>query len=641
MYAAALFVLFGWGWVLPPQTLAQQPDTTPPTTLITSPSDGVTVSGTITVTADAADNVGVARVYLHLDGTVVAVKETAPYSFAWDTTTLFDGSHTLTTEAWDTAGNSTRSSPVRVTVSNGGVEGVVWTSPVNVTAMGSSLKKTSGFPEVEDAGAVSSQTIPSSGGFVRFIALGGRTLTVGLSPDNPGTSSAEIDFGLKLWETGNADVVENGRVVWMRELFGSGSVFRIAVESGVVNYSQNGRVFYTSTVAPTFPLRVDTSIQNLGGTVADVVISNGTAPAPDTTSPAATITFPLSGSTVSGRVVVAADAWDNVSVAGVQLFVDGAAIEVEDTQRPYGVSWDTTTVADGSHTLTAVARDAAGNIATSAPVTVTVSNATPSTVTRFEETDPSIVYTAGWNPGDTSSPWSGGTATYTASIGARATFTFTGTAVSWLGYRGPFGGIARVFLDGTLVTEVDVYAAMEEVPAVVFTTSGLVAGSHTLMIELTGMKNPSAFSNVTAVDAFEVTSSSSSPAAATSMRLEETDPHVTYSAGWIQGNTDRTWSGGTAAVSTTAGAQAMLSFTGRSVRWIGFRGPQTGIARVSLDGVFLAEVDTFSTTEEVQAVFIAADLPNASHTLTIEVTGTKNAASTDAFIVVDAFDVSN
>ena len=49
----------------------------------------------------------------------------------------------------------------------------------------------------------------------------------------------------------------------------------------------------------------------------------------------------------------------------------------EDTSSPYSVSWNTTTVANGTHTLTAVARDAAGNITTSTPVTVKVDNAAP------------------------------------------------------------------------------------------------------------------------------------------------------------------------------------------------------------------------------------------------------------------------
>jgi hypothetical protein len=124
-------------------------------------------------------------------------------------------------------------------------------------------------------------------------------------------------------------------------------------------------------------------------------------------------------------------------------------------------------------------------------------------------------------------------------------------------------------------------------------------------------------------------------------RFEETSPSITGTAGWALGDTSRSWSGGTAAYSTTAGAQATFTFTGTSVSWIGARGPRTGIARVLLDGVLVAEVDTYNTTEEIQAkVFSATGLAAGNHTLTIEVTGVKNAASTHIYIVVDAFEVT-
>jgi 3-phytase len=58
----------------------------------------------------------------------------------------------------------------------------------------------------------------------------------------------------------------------------------------------------------------------------------------------------------------------------VQFRVDGVNLGSEDTASPYSVSWNTTTVGNGSKTLTAVARDAAGNSSTSAPTAVTVSN---------------------------------------------------------------------------------------------------------------------------------------------------------------------------------------------------------------------------------------------------------------------------
>jgi hypothetical protein len=97
---------------------------------------------------------------------------------------------------------------------------------------------------------------------------------------------------------------------------------------------------------------------------------------PDTTNPTVSLTAPADGATVSGSVDVDASASDNVGVASVQFTVDGASIGT-DTSAPYSVSWDTRSVTNGSHTLRAIARDAAGNSATSAPVAVAVSNGTP------------------------------------------------------------------------------------------------------------------------------------------------------------------------------------------------------------------------------------------------------------------------
>ena len=98
---------------------------------------------------------------------------------------------------------------------------------------------------------------------------------------------------------------------------------------------------------------------------------------PDPTPPAVSITVPASGATVSGSSAsVLAAASDNVGVVGVQFELDGANLGLEVTTSPYSISWNTTTAANGSHTLTAVARDAGGNTTTSSGVTVTVSNTT-------------------------------------------------------------------------------------------------------------------------------------------------------------------------------------------------------------------------------------------------------------------------
>ena len=71
---------------------------------------------------------------------------------------------------------------------------------------------------------------------------------------------------------------------------------------------------------------------------------------------------------------VTANAADNISVTGVQFLLDGVNLGAEDIAAPYSVSWNTLTATSGAHTLTARARDAAGNATTSAPVIVTVNN---------------------------------------------------------------------------------------------------------------------------------------------------------------------------------------------------------------------------------------------------------------------------
>ena len=86
------------------------------------------------------------------------------------------------------------------------------------------------------------------------------------------------------------------------------------------------------------------------------------------------ITSPAAGATLSGTIAVSASASDNVAVASVQFQLDGANLGSLDTAAPYSVSLDTSKVANGSHTLTAVAKDAAGNQASSAPVSITVNN---------------------------------------------------------------------------------------------------------------------------------------------------------------------------------------------------------------------------------------------------------------------------
>ncbi len=93
----------------------------------------------------------------------------------------------------------------------------------------------------------------------------------------------------------------------------------------------------------------------------------------DTHAPAITLTAPVAGATVSSTVTGTATASDDVAVVGVQFAVDGVALGAEDKTAPYTVSWNTRLTTTGLHTVSALARDAAGNTA-SAQAQVRVDN---------------------------------------------------------------------------------------------------------------------------------------------------------------------------------------------------------------------------------------------------------------------------
>ena len=94
-------------------------DTVPPSTSITAPSDGATVSGSVNVTATASDNVGVVKAEIYIDGAIKACNVGATsIAYPWDTTAMSNGPHTIVSKGYDAAGNVGISSTVTVTVSN-------------------------------------------------------------------------------------------------------------------------------------------------------------------------------------------------------------------------------------------------------------------------------------------------------------------------------------------------------------------------------------------------------------------------------------------------------------------------------------------------------------------------------------------
>lgn len=295
-------------------------DSTPPSASVTFPTNGQTVSGTVSVSANASDNTGVAAVQFRVNGAPLGADDTsAPYGATWNTAQAPNGSYQITAEARDAAGNRTTSATITVNVAN---------AVADTTA-----------PSVAITSPAAGQTVSGQ-------------ITVSASAaDNIGIA------GVQLLLNGSALGAEK-----------AAAPYTAAVDTRTL---ANGNYTLSAVARDAAGNRTTAAVITVR--VSNVVVVG------DTTAPAVAIAAPGAGQTVTGSVTLSANASDGTGVAGVQFLVDGAAVGAEDTAVPFTISWDSRTVANGSHQISAVARDVAGNRTTSAASAVTVSNSSPAT----------------------------------------------------------------------------------------------------------------------------------------------------------------------------------------------------------------------------------------------------------------------
>lgn len=167
-------------------------------------------------------------------------------------------------------------------------------------------------------------------------------------------------------------------------------------QQGSLSLNSNGSFSYTPAGNYYGPdsFTYKASDGDLDSNVATVAITVQQVVPPDTAPPTVSITAPTNGSTVSGTTSVAATATDNIGVSQVEFYRDGVLAST-DTSAPYSWSWNTTSVADGSHTLEARAYDISSNVSISSVVTVTVQNVAPPPPT--DTTSPSVTITSPTN----------------------------------------------------------------------------------------------------------------------------------------------------------------------------------------------------------------------------------------------------
>lgn len=378
-------------------TVTVKKDLLVPTVSLTSPENNTTVSGTVSVSAVAADNVGVSRVAFYLNGTLQNLTNVTPYGYRLDTTKLVNGIHTLAARAYDAAGNEGQSQVITVNVYNDlEAPTITLTSPgANSTVSGTveitvDAADNLGVSRVEfyKNGVLMASTgsspysyswdtrpVPSGSYTIAakaYDAFGNAgqsqsvTVTVSndLAPPSVSLTSPGPGATVQGTTTVSASASDNSAVAKV-EFYRDGALAATATKAP---YSWNWDTRSSSNGSHTVTAKAYDASGNVGVSQSVTVkVSN------DVVAPSVTLTSPARSMTVSGTIVLAATATDDVAVKSVSFYRDGTLIYTSGT-APYRFRWNTGTVPNGSYLLTARATDAAGNVGQSKSVTVTVRN---------------------------------------------------------------------------------------------------------------------------------------------------------------------------------------------------------------------------------------------------------------------------
>lgn len=401
-------------------------DTTVPTVAVSSPVNGATVTGTVSMAATASDNVGVSKVEFYVNNVLKGSDTASPYAYSWDTTSAANGSYTLTAKAYDAAGNVGQSSSVTVSVNN------VTTPPAgsNTAIFGNAFG--ANFPNtVEDTFLNINNDVNATGVSLSTYTWPAATPAnavvmkwdVSALPANAQIQSATLY--LYLTEGGGDDAYEipvsaiinknpvvasstgntyDGTNAWTASSVAYGGVplaqsdIDTPVDAPLVDKTvgykawnitnlvktwlatpaaNRGVLLNSSNKATADSYRLFASSDAADTNLRPKLVVTYNLPS-DTTAPTVAVSAPANGATVSGTVTVSATASDNVGVTKVEFLVNGTVASTV-TTAPYNYSWNTTTSANSTYTLTAKAYDAAGNIGQSTSVSVTVNNQTGDT----------------------------------------------------------------------------------------------------------------------------------------------------------------------------------------------------------------------------------------------------------------------
>lgn len=250
----------------------------------------------------------------------------------------------------------------------------------------------------------------------------------------------------------------------------------------------------------------------------------------------------------------------------------------------------------------------------------------------YQDVSGALVFSGAWTT------WldaghSGGSVKYANTTGATVSLTFAGNSLT-LVYVAQFNtGIATVIVDGAPVDQLDTYSAAQQFQRQKTYTIG--SGTHTASVGVSGNKNASSSGSYVVFDAFIV---SAAPPAVGVGTYQDSSSAASFSGTWTSW-ADAGHSAGSVKYANTTGANVSLTFTGSSLSLVYVAQFNTGIATVTLDGTPIDQLDTYSAVQQFQRQKSYTTTP-ATHTVSVAVSGNKNASSSGTYVVFDAFIVS-
>jgi chitodextrinase len=358
-------------------------DTTPPTAAVSSPANGATVSGTITLQSSSTDNVSIYALGYYLDGKFVGYSYSSPWSLSLDTTKYPDGKHWLLANAVDPTGNAGSSGPITVVFSNYGgtaditppsvsitapASGASVSGTVNVTASASDNVGVSKVDFLVDGSLAASDsswdtTKLTNGTHViitnAYDAAGNNSsASVTVNVSNGDKTPPSTPAGL----TASAGAYNKVNLSWTASSDNVGVVGYYIVRGGttIAQTSGIGTTYSDTTVnaSTTYSYQV-MAFDAAGNTSSLSATASVTTPsAPDTTPPSSTN---LTASAVSTSQINLAwtAATDNIGVTSYDIYRGGTKIaSVAASSLSFG---DSGLNASTTYSYYIIARDAAGN----------------------------------------------------------------------------------------------------------------------------------------------------------------------------------------------------------------------------------------------------------------------------------------